>query len=148
MSKPLPQEPAKLMAMAAAHEEFVVNAPAHLVWAAVRDVGAADRIFRGVLQHSQPTEDGRVVTFVDGAVVREVVVDLDDDRRRLAYTAVDGPLGAAHHHSTMQVLEAEDGWSRVVWVTDVLPDRLAAPVAALMHRGAAAMQATLRTSSA
>src|SRR4051812_4639426 len=117
--------------MAAVHEQFLVEAPPHVVWAAVRDVGAADRLFRGVLRHSEATSDGRVVTFADGAVVREVVVDADDRRRRLAYTAVEGPLGAAHHHSTMQVMEAENGWSAVLWVTDVLPDALAEPVAAL-----------------
>src|SRR5690348_787187 len=99
--------------MAAVHEEFEVQASPEQVWALVRDVGAADRLFPGVLTDARATEDGRVVTFDNGAVVREVVVDLDDDRRRLAYTAVEVPLGAAHHHSTLQVVAATNGRSRV-----------------------------------
>src|SRR4051794_39980981 len=112
-----------LETMAAVHQDFLVQADPDRVWAALREVGAADKIFPGVLIDAHATDDGRVVTFAGGAVVREVVVDLDDDRRRLAYTSVEGPLGASHHHSTMQVLATDDdGVSRVVWVTDVLPD--------------------------
>ena len=131
--------------MAAVHEEFLVEADPDRVWAAVRDVGAAVRLFPGVLTGSSATDDGRVVTFAGGAIVREAVVDLDDDRRRLAYTSVEGPLGAAHHHATMQVFPDEKGRSRVVWVTDVLPDELAQPVAALMRSGAEAMAGVFRT---
>jgi carbon monoxide dehydrogenase subunit G len=131
------------VAVAAVHEDFVVEAEPEQVWAALRDVGAAARLFPGVLTDSRATDDGRVVTFAGGAVVREVVVDLDDDRRRLAYTSVEGPLGAAHHHATMQVLPAEKGRSRVIWVTDVLPDALAQPVGALMRQGAEAMTAAM-----
>jgi hypothetical protein len=134
---------ARLCAMAAVHEEFLVEASPELVWAAVREVGAERRVFRGVLTESHRTDDGRVVTFASGAVVREVVVDLDDARRRLAYTAVEGPLGTSHHHSTLQVHPADDGRARVVWVTDVLPHALAEPVAALMRQGAQAMRANL-----
>jgi carbon monoxide dehydrogenase subunit G len=131
--------------MAAVHEDFLVQADPDRVWAAVRDVGAADKLFPGVLIDAHATDDGRVVTFAGGAVVREVVVDLDDGRRRIAYTSVEGPLGASHHHATLQVLPTDDaGVSRVVWVTDVLPDALAEPVAQLMRRGAGAMTAALR----
>lgn len=129
--------------MASEHEEFLVEASPERVWAAVRDVAAADRLFPGVLIDSQATADGRVVTFVGGGRVREVVVDLDDVRRRLAYTAVEGPLGASHHAATMEIHPGDAGGSRVVWVTDVLPHHLADPVAALMRRGAAAMQSVL-----
>jgi carbon monoxide dehydrogenase subunit G len=133
--------------MASVREEFVVTASPDHVWAAIRDVGAADRVFGGVLTASRPDGDGaRVVTFASGAVVRELIIDIDDDRRRVAYTAVDGPLGATHHNAALQILPADDGYSHVVWVTDVLPHALAGPVGALMRQGAAAMQANLQAS--
>ena len=43
-------------------------------------------------------DDTRVVTFANGLVVHERIVDVDDDARRLAYTVLDGPF--THHHAT------------------------------------------------
>lgn len=130
--------------MASIREQFVVAAPPDRVWAAVRDVSGAHRLFRGVLSDTRLDGDGaRVVTFASGAVVRELIVDLDDGARRLAYSAVLGALGAEHHHATLQVHAAEGAQSQVVWVTDVLPHELAAPVRALMQQGAQAMRQTL-----
>jgi hypothetical protein len=68
-------------------------------------------------------------------------VAVDDDQRRLAYTVV-GDL-FDHHNASMQVDDDGRGGAQIVWVTDLLPDTSAPMVAALVERGAAAMQATL-----
>lgn len=125
-------------------EQFLIAAPPDRVWAAVRDVGAAHRLFPGVLTDAYLDENGaRIATFASGAVVRELIVALDDDARRLAYTAVEGPLGAVHHHSTLQVLPAQEDQSEILWMTDVLPHELAGPVRALMRQGSEAMREAL-----
>lgn len=132
--------------MASIHEEFVVDASADRVWSALRDVGAADRVFGGMLTDSHLSGDQtRVVTFASGAVVRELIIDVNDDQRRLAYTAVEGPLGSIHHQSVLCVRPTDTGKARIVWTTDVLPNELAAPIRALMRQGAQAMQQTLGT---
>lgn len=129
--------------MASVTQEFLIPASPDVVWHAVRDVGNAHELFRGVLEDSRLDDDGaRVATFANGAVVRELIVDVDDGARRLAYAAVEGPLGSLHHHSVMQVHAAACG-SRVTWVTDVLPDELADPIAAVMAQGARAMTVAL-----
>jgi hypothetical protein len=89
------------------------------------------------------SEHARRVTFAAGFSARELIVDVDDAERRLAYAVVDSPMAAEHHHATMQVVSDGDG-SRLVWICDVLPDELAARIGPLMEHGAAAMRATLR----
>jgi carbon monoxide dehydrogenase subunit G len=131
--------------MASIHREVLIDAPPEQVWAAVRDVGAAhERLVPGVLTDTYLDGDCRVVTFASGAVVRELLVDVDDEIRRFAYAVVDGLPGATHHHASMQVFAAGTG-SRLVWITDVLPDALVAPIAELVELGAGAMRRTLFT---
>ena len=128
--------------MASIHQEISVAVAADAVWAAVRDVGAAhQRLFPGVLSNVQLESGARVVTFANGLVVRELIVDIDDQRRRFAYAATSGRT--SHHNASIQVIAEGPARSRIVWITDLLPDQMAAPVAALMAQGAAAMQRTL-----
>jgi hypothetical protein len=126
--------------MASIRKEILVEASPEHVWAAVRDVGAVhERLVPGVLVDGYLEGDARVVTFANGAVVRELIVDVDDDRRRVSYAVVDSPLQAVHQHASMQVVADGDHGSRLVWITDVVPDELAWPIGDLMDQGAEAM---------
>jgi hypothetical protein len=89
--------------------------------------------------------DTRVVTFFNGAVAREVLVGVDDDARRLAYTVVEGPLDSTHHNASAQVVPEDGDRIRFVWTTDVLPDAVAAMVGELMDRGIAVIKQTLES---
>jgi len=127
--------------MASIRKEIHIDAAPAEVWDAVRDVGAVhERLTPGIVTDCRLEDDARVVTFANGMVVRELIVAVDDDARRLAYASVGGR--AAHHHASIEVLADGDG-SRLVWITDVLPDELAAPIGELVEQGAAAMQRTL-----
>ncbi len=136
--------------MASIHRDIIIEADPSDVWSALRDVHAVhERLVPGVLVDGYRDGDHRVVTFADGAVVRELIVDIDDDRRRVAYAVVESPMDAVHHHASMQVLAADESedhghtGSRLIWITDVVPDELAWPIADLMDQGAEAMQRTL-----
>jgi carbon monoxide dehydrogenase subunit G len=128
--------------MASIHKEIAIAAPPDAVWAAVRDVGAVhQRLVPGFVTDTRLEEGARIVTFANGMVVRELIVDIDDAARRLAYASVGGR--AAHHNASMQVFaDAGDG-SRLVWITDVLPDALAEPVRANVEHGSAIIKQTL-----
>lgn len=129
--------------MATIHRDIEIDAPARDVWDAVRDVGMPHRrLTPGVLTDAHLEGDARVVTFANGLVARELIVSIDDDRRRVAYAATGGRL--THHNASMQVFEAGTQRSRLVWITDLLPDAMAAPISELIELGAAAMQRTLR----
>jgi carbon monoxide dehydrogenase subunit G len=127
--------------MATIHREILIDAPADAVWEAVRDVGEVHRrLVPGVLLDARLDGDARVVTFANGLVARELIVTVDDDARRFAYASVGGR--ARHHNASMQVFAHGDG-TRLVWITDVLPDELAEPIGALVEQGAAVMKRTL-----
>ena len=108
--------------MASISKHIPIDADADTVWAALRDVGNAHHVFGPVLTDCRfDGDDTRVVTFANGMVVHERIVDVDDDARRLAYTVVDGPF--THHHATFAVTAEPDGTSVLAWVSDLLPRR-------------------------
>ncbi len=135
--------------MASIRKEILIEAHPENVWAAVRDVGAVhQRLVPGVLVDARLDGDARVVTFASGAVARELLVDVDDEARRFAYAVVEGPLRATHHNASMQVFANGEGRSRLVWITDVLPNDLAASISTLVEQGSAAMKQTLEKEAA
>ena len=128
--------------MASIRKEVLIDAHPDEVWTAVRDVGAVhQRLAEGFVVDTRLDGDARVVTFANGVVVRELIVDVDDADRRVAYAAVGGR--ATHHNASMQVFADGRGGTRLVWITDVLPNEVAGPIGALVEQGARAMKQTL-----
>jgi len=131
--------------MASIRKEILINAHPADVWAAVRDVGAVhQRLAEGFVVDTRLDGSARTVTFANGLVLRELIVDVDDEARRLVYAAVGGR--ATHHNASMQVFADAEGRSRVVWITDVLPNDVVGPIGALVEQGARAMKLTLERS--
>lgn len=128
--------------MASIRREILIDAAIDDVWAAVRDVGAVHRrLAPGFVTDTRLDGDARIVTFANGLVARELLVDINDEQRRVAYSVVGG--AARHHHASMQVLSDGDNRSRLVWITDVLPHEIATPIAAMVDQGCAVMKRTL-----
>ena len=131
--------------MASIRIERLIDAPADRVWDAVRDVGALHtRLVPGFVVDTRLEDGARIVTFGNGMTAREVLVDLDDARRRLAYSVHGEPF--QHHHATNEIVDEGDGRCRFVWVADLLPDDLAPMVAEMMARGADVLKATMEPS--
>jgi carbon monoxide dehydrogenase subunit G len=130
--------------MASIRKEIVIEAPPEAVWAAIRDVGAVHRLLvPGLVSDTRMEGEARVVTFFNGKTVRELIVDIDDKARRLAYAAVGGM--ASHHNSAMQVLEEGPDRSRVVWISDFLPNEAAGRIGELIETGAQIIKQTLES---
>lgn len=127
--------------MASIHQEISLASDPAAVWDVVRDVGAVHTRFAPGFVVDVTMEDGaRMVTFGNGLVAREVIVDVDDERRRLAYSVRSERL--SHHNASFQVIPQAQG-CRLVWIADVLPDAAAANVGAMMAEGAAAAKRAL-----
>ncbi len=131
--------------MASIHREMLVEAQAGDVWDAIRDVGAIHtRLAPGFVVDTRLEEGARVVTFGNGLVARELIVDVDDEARRLAWSVVDGR--PSHHNASLQVFAEGDNRCRVVWIADLLPSELAGPIGAMIDQGMAVMKKTLEAS--
>jgi hypothetical protein len=132
--------------MASITKQVLIDAPPDAVWDALRDFGAVDqRLAPGFVVDSRLEGDARVVTFFNGTVARELLVDVDDDARRLVYSVVESPLNATHDNSSVQVVADAEGASRFVWIKDVLPDELAPRIDALMEHGIGVVKHTLES---
>lgn len=127
--------------MASIRKEIPLDARAEDVWDAVRDIGALHtRLVPGFVVDTKLEPGTRIVTFANGMVVRELIVDLDDKARRLVWSAVGGRL--RHHNASAQVFAEGDARSRLVWIADLLPDELAGDIRGMIEQGALAMQKT------
>ena len=128
--------------MASIRREVSIDTPAERVWDAVRDVGALHtRLVAGFVIDCRIDGEVRIVTFANGMVARELIVDVNDADRRLVWAAVGGRL--THHNASVQVFVEAAGRSRVVWVADLLPSELASAIAAMIEQGLVAMKKTL-----
>jgi carbon monoxide dehydrogenase subunit G len=133
--------------MASVHREIVVARPAAAVWDALADVGALPtRLVRGFVTDCRLEPGARVVTFANGMVARELIVDVDPERRRIAWAAVGGRL--SHHNASAQAFAEDDAACRIVWIADFLPDAHAPQIAAMIDQGLAAMKKTLERKAA
>ena len=122
------------------HKEIHIEASPETVWDAARDVGALHtRLVPGFVVDTRLEDNARIVTFGNGMVVRELIISVDDQRLRLAWTAVGGRT--THYNAILQLFADRSG-TRVVWTIDLLPDEMAAPIAAMQENGLAAMKAT------
>src|ERR671913_66980 len=129
--------------MASIHKQMLIAAPAEQVWAAVRDIGEIHTQFaREFVVDTRVEGRSRLVTFANGMVVREQIVDIDESRRRLAYSIVEWEL--THHNASFQVFPDGAGRGRLVWIADLLPDELADMVGDFMEQGCAAITRTLQ----
>jgi carbon monoxide dehydrogenase subunit G len=130
--------------MASIRREISIKAPPEHVWSAVRDVGALHtRLVPGFVIDTKLEEGARMVTFGNGSVARELIIDVDDDARRIAWAIVGTRM--THHNASFQVF-AENGRSRGVWIADLLPHELAAHVAGMIEQGLSVMKRTLEAS--
>jgi hypothetical protein len=128
--------------MASIRKEILIDARPEDVWAAVRDWGALhERLVPGFVVDTRLDGEDRIVTFGNGAVLREVLVDLDDEARRLVWSIVDGPY--THHNASAQVFSEDDGCARFVWTADLLPNELAASTGEAMEQGTGVVKKTL-----
>ncbi len=132
--------------MASIRKEFWIDAAPDFVWDAVRDIGALHtRLVPGFvvdtkLEGDPPT--ARLVTFGNGLVARELIVDLDDAARRLAWAVVGGPR-LTFYSAAFQVFAESGGRSRCVWSADLLPNEMAGPIKAMIDNSCATMTRTL-----
>jgi carbon monoxide dehydrogenase subunit G len=128
--------------MASIHKEFTINASPDHVWSAIRDFGAVHRrLAKDFVVDTRLEGSTRLVTFANGMVVREVLVDLDDDSRRIVYAVVQGQL--THHNASMQLFAEGHEQTRFIWIADLLPDDLAPSIASMMEQGTTAIKRTL-----
>ena len=130
--------------MASVHKDFTIDAQPDVVWDAVRDFGAVhQRLNPGFVVDCRLEGNTRILTFHNGVVAREELVDCDDTRRRLVYAIIGGER-VRHYNGSVHVFRDGENRTRMTWVVDVLPNDIAPYIASQMDIAITAMQKTLR----
>jgi hypothetical protein len=128
--------------MASIRKEIHTSASPELAWDALRDVGALHtRLVPGFVVDTRLEPGERIVTFGNGMVVREPIIDVNDEMRRVAWSAIGGQL--THYNASAQVFANEENRARIVWIADLLPNEAAGQIGLMMEQGMAVMKATL-----
>jgi hypothetical protein len=128
--------------MASIHKDIPVDAHPDQVWAAVRDFGAVHtRLAPGFVTDARLDGDARIVTFANGNVAREQLVDCDETRRRLVYAIANERV--KHYSAAVQVIADGEARSRLVWIVDLLPHEMRPYIDGQMDQAAHAMQKRL-----
>jgi len=128
--------------VASIHREVLIAARPEAVWDALRDLGAIhQRLAPGFVTDVRLEEGARLVTFGNGLVARELIVDVDDQARRLVWSVVGGQM--THHNASAQVFADGDAGCRFVWIADLLPHELAPTIAGMIDKGLAVIKQTL-----
>jgi len=125
--------------MASISKDISIAATARDVWDAVRDFGALHtRLVPGFVLDTRLDGDARVVSFANGTVARELLVDCDDARQRLVYAVISERV--KQHSASVQVIADGEARCRLVWTVDALPHEVAPYIDGQMDLAAAAMQ--------
>jgi hypothetical protein len=128
--------------MASIRKEIETRAGPEDAWAAIRDIGALHtRLVPGFVVATRLEGDARIVTFGNGMEVREPIVDLNDEAKRLVWSAEGA--GLTHYNASVQVFAGPGNGSRIVWIADLLPHDMKGPIEAMIEQGMAVMKKTL-----
>jgi len=130
--------------MAAIYKEIEIERSKEFVWNAIRDVGAIHkRLVPGFVVNCKLEGDSRIVTFANGMVVCELIVDVDDKTCRHSWSARSDSL--IHHNASIQVFCEGRDKCRVVWITDLLPNEVAEAIGEMIQHGLNTMKRTLES---
>ena len=128
--------------MGTVRQEITTTARPEQVWDAVRDFGSPHtRLVVGYLTDTTLDGGARIVTFANGQTAREPIVTVDEQARRLVWSADSDVF--AHYNASLQVFNTDGAGTRVVWTADFLPNETQDWVAGMIGAGLVAMKTTL-----
>jgi hypothetical protein len=128
--------------MASIRREIALDQAADRVWDALRDFQAVDRrVAPGFVTRSEPDGTARIITFSNGTIAREELVDCDNSGRRLVYAISNERL--KHYNAAVQIFADGNAHCRLVWTVDLLPNELSNYVGQQMDAAVNVMKPTL-----
>jgi carbon monoxide dehydrogenase subunit G len=127
--------------MASLHRDISIDASPDSVWNIVRDFGAVQKLAPGFVIEARLDGDARIVTFANGNVAREVLVDCNEARRRLVYAISNERV--QHYNASVEIIADGADNSRLIWTVDVLPHEIAPYIESQMEQAARAMRQAL-----
>ena len=129
--------------MASIIRELTLEVNADVAWSAVRRVDEVHtKLVPGLVSRVTLESGVRHVVFASGLEIDELIVAVDEDSRRLVYAVQNR---AKHHQASMQVVTEGRDRSRLIWITDVLPQEAASRFANIMDQALPIIKRTIES---
>lgn len=123
-------------------QEIEIASSQDLVWDAIRDVGEIHRrLVPGFVTDCKLEGDWRALTFANGMTARELIISVDDERKRHSWSARSDQL--THHNASVQVFPSGEDKCRVVWIADLMPNEAVQAVGEMIQQALLVMKRTL-----
>lgn len=130
--------------MPTVRKDTFINVPPEQAWDAVRDAGAFHlRLVPGFTADTRMNGNERTLILADGSEVKEWIVSVDEEERRLVFAVKEGRMPLQHHNASFQILPDSQGGSQFVWITDFLPAELTEAIQTQAERVSAVIKQTL-----
>ena len=117
--------------MTTIHREFPIGSTVDAAWAKLSDVGNVHEML-SILTDTTVNGDKRVCGVVGGGRIEELILSIDDDRHRVAYSVLSAPGADLEFHAASMSLEAAGDAAKFVWTTDLKPDEAANQIAEII----------------
>jgi len=127
--------------MATIRKVIEIDATPEAVWAKISDVAGISNLI-GFLENSVLDGDRRVCTLVDGGELKEDIISVDTNLKRVVYTITASPLNLDFHVAAMEV-QANGATARLIWSTDLLPAAAAEHVGPMLDMASKDLAETL-----
>ena len=117
--------------MATIYREYPIDSTVDAAWAKLADVGNVHQML-SILTDTTIDGDKRMCAMVGGGRIEELILSIDDDRHRVAYSVLSAPGVDLEFHAASMSLQADGDAARFIWTTDLKPDEAADQIAGLI----------------
>ncbi|MDM5280753.1 SRPBCC family protein [Paenibacillus silvae] len=130
------------------HKTTFINVPPEQAWDAIKDVGAFHlRLVPGLTADTRLDGNERTLILGDGSTVKEAIVSIDEEERRLVFAVKEGRMPLSHHNASFQIIPDPQGGSQFIWITDFLPAELTEAIQAQADRVSTVIKQTIEAAS-
>lgn len=127
--------------MATIRKTIEVAAKPEKVWENLSKVGEISKLI-GFVSDSVLVGDTRVCRLAQGGELKEKIVTVDADARRVVYAITESPLNMEFHAASMEVAASSAG-ATMTWTVDLLPAEAAEQMEPMLAAAAEDMKSTL-----
>lgn len=108
--------------MATLFKTSVLHVDPEQAWKRIADVGRVNEILPAIAS-CDLQGDIRICKLANGVPIKERVISLEPELKRLSYTILESPFGLEFHSASMQIVPEGKG-ARIFWTTDIKPDAM------------------------
>ena len=106
--------------MKSIEERLVLQAPIDKVWKILSDISRCDWL--PTVNHVELEQDCRVFEMEGMGKIKEKIIEINQEKKTLKYSAIETRTPIDHHLACMQLNAISDSSTELVWSTEIEPE--------------------------